>query len=282
MAKGSYPARERTGADLFKDAGDETYPEPQQKPVRGSWKAQDKPRKSRDHTRAVRPQGPPQVNKNQRPDEVSEDVWALAQQWLDMAEAKYGDRPPVNKQNFSKRLSDKINSDENLRYWLRVKPEGWARFGGRWEDGRHFINDVLSKMLDLFFTHLTQDQKIGSIQFAFLDDEWDEWVYQAVTAVQVAWHKANSEWVKYDLPTAVFDRSTVGRPEDDDPCTDPEFAGMTWGEVRALRSEEHLETDDGVESDHVRERMEAAGDTFARLRSVMVANREETTKKERE
>jgi hypothetical protein len=205
----------------------------------------------------------------------------MAEQWLEMGEAHFGKRPPVNKQEFSKRLSAKINGDQNLRRWLQVKPEVWQeQFEGRWESGQEFINDVLAQAQVMFFRHLTNDQKPSSLQFAFLDDEWDEWIYQATTAVQVAWHKANSEWAKYVLPAAVFDPTTVGIPQDDEPCTDPEFAGMTWGEVRALGAQDTFEQRDDSGEDPLLERMAEAGETFARLKSAMVANRDTTTTKE--
>jgi hypothetical protein len=279
MAKGTYRRDDANPANLWHDADPEPQPEPKGS-SRGGWgKPKGQPKTS--HRESRHQQGTPQPSKNQRPEEVSEMVWDLAQQWLSMAEAKYGERPPVNLHNFSKRYSDKINSDPNLRYWLRVKPDQWDKFDGRWKDGRHFLNDVLYKMLRLFFQHLTEQQKIGSVQFAFLNDEWDEWVYQAVTAVQVAWHKDHGTWVKYDLPEAVFDPSTVGKPNPEDPCTDPMFEGLTWGEVWAQDEEDRRSLPKAKDDDDsLAEAMASAGETFARLKSVMVANREKTTTKE--
>lgn len=178
--------------------------------------------------------------KNVRPEEVSENVWEMAGQWLDLGEAHFGKRPPINRQEFSKRLSAKVNSDPQLRRFLRIKPERW-QIHGYWESGPHFVNDVLAKALELFWKYLTNAQtNTAVLQFTFLDEEWDEWIYQAITAVQVAWHQEHGNWTKPELPSAVFDPSTVGQPKPEDPCTDPEFEGMTWGEVWALDDREML------------------------------------------
>jgi hypothetical protein len=232
-------ARYRSDSDptsVWDEAGgEESAPEraPRRSPRRSA-------RPQRDLTRGDRPQS--RAQRNVRPEEVSERVWEMADQWLELGEAHFGKRPPVNRQEFSKRLSAKINSDPNLRKWLKIRPERWqSTFGGKWEAGSDFVNDVLARAVEMFWRYLTNDQSnSASLQFAFLDDEWDEWIYQATTAVKVEWAQRKGDWSKPELPSAVFDPATVGRPEADEPCKDPLFEGMTWGEVWALDDREML------------------------------------------
>lgn len=222
--------------------------------------------------------GPP---KDLRPDEVSERVWGIAEQWLETGAAHFGKPVAVNKREFAKRLATKIRNDRSLGVWLRRPPDFWDYFGS-WDDGYDFVNEVLAKMSDLFWGHLIEAQKnIPAIQYDFLDREWDEWVYQAVTAIQVAWLKDHESWGKPGLPSRVFDRATVGRPEDDEPCTDPEFAGMTWGEVRALREEDSRDLPSLSEEQILAEQQaekERRAERLAIIKGAMVANRSSTTK----
>lgn len=250
----------------------EEKPQMSSRPGRKTWK-----------DRSHHPEFPTPAQKNTRPPEVSERVWGLAEQWLEMGEAQFGKRPPVSKVEFSKRLDTRILADERLQRWLRISPERWQEvFPGVWNSGIEFVNDVLYRMLELFYENLTEDQKnTSALQFAFLNDEWDEWSYHAVTSVQVKWFKTNGHWSAPTLPKAVFDPATVGQPDDDAPCTDPMFEGMTWGEVRARSGEDRKfltpRSDDGYDPS-LREQVERTAEKFAELKSVMLANREDTMK----
>jgi hypothetical protein len=217
-----------------------------------------------------------------KPAEVSDRVWELSEQWMEMATAALGQHPRVNQAEFAKRLDAKIAEDKSLGRWLRFRPEWWQEhFPGKWESGVEFLNDVLARMLEMFFGSLTDEQvsKPGSLQFAFLTDEWDEWCYHATTSVQVAWHKEHGDWEAPTLPKAVFDPATIHAPKDEDPCTDPMFEGMTWGEVRAQADEDREFFVPSTEEDDeaLKEQLASARGTFARLKSVMLSNRESTT-----
>lgn len=198
---------------------------------RGWQKRNSRPKQ--DTTTGDKPQSKGQ--KNVRPEEVSEDVWGMAEHWLDLGEAHFEKRPPLNKQAFSKRLSDKINSDPTLRKFLRIRPERWEHMlGGSFKSGPDFVNEVLYQAVRLFWKYLTTEHgNSPALQFLFLDEEWDEWIYQAVTTVQVGYYHKHGEWSEPTLPSRVFDPSTAGMPNPDDLCTDPTFEGMTWGQVWA-------------------------------------------------
>jgi hypothetical protein len=213
------------GAGRFRDASNpasllDDDPDPDQRPHRTP---RSQPRRS------TGPRDIPRASRNTRPDEVTERMWGLAGQWLELGEARLGQRPAINLPEFAKRFAAKVNSDRELLSWAwKVYP------GSRWSTGADFVNDVIVRMIELFWDHLTVEQtNTPSLQFAFLEDEWDEWAYQALTSLKVAYYRENGTWEKPVLPSAVFDASTVGRPDPDAPCTDPAFEGMTWGEVWA-------------------------------------------------
>lgn len=256
--------------ELAPEEGDE----PQHRYGRSKSKPTKKDKKPKqDTTTGDQPQSRGQ--KNVRPEEVSERTWGLAEQWLEMGLGHFGKRPPVNKQEFSKRLDAKIKGDPNLTKWLKMKPEFWADTG-KWDNGGDFVNDVVSKMIDLFYKYLIANQtNTSALQFDFLNDEWDEWAYQAETAVRMDWNREHGTWVTSSLPSAVFNPASVGKPNPEDPCTDPTYpAGITWAEAWALDDEwlqDHPleERDDEVPDTDYR-----ASEGFARLAAAMLANRD--------
>lgn len=210
-----------------------------------------------------------------RPPEVSEDVWVLAQQWITEGEKKFGRRPPVNTVNFAVSFSEKINSTWDLRKWVQGPDEKWERT--LWNSGQEFVVDVISRMIRMFYDHLTEDQTRESAQFDFLHEEWDEWVYQALTSAQVSEYQAHGTWTPTSGKYKPLDRSTIGKPRDEDPCTDPDFSGMTWGQVRALDADEPRGERDFANEEPEPERKRGS---LARPKRDRLANREATTTEE--
>lgn len=211
-----------------------------------------------------------------RPEGVSENVWRLAEQWLVEGEKKFGKRPPVNKQAFAERFSAKINSTRDLRVRAAIPPEKW-KWKEEWDSGLDFILDVISRMITKFFGHLTEDQhNTSSLQFDFLEDEWDEWVYQAITSCEVTWAVNHGTWKKSGGIYKPLDRKTIGRPSPESPCNDPNFPGMTWGEVWALPAEP---TPQKPEDDEPEPPYEWDAGLTSRLRTIL-ANRKTATTEE--
>lgn len=273
-------------AALFQDET-ESEEEPRPRRSTGSQRDRNQSRRGRSHKPRAVLQDQPRSKSTQRPDEVSERVWGLAEQWMEAGEAHFGRRPPVNQAGFSKRLKAKINSDPQLLPWLKKGPGYWERFE-TWDDGFEFVNDVVARAIEMFYEYLTEDQKnSAALQFAFLNDEWDEWIYQAIDSVKIRWIKTNvsdDHWKPMTLPTAVFDPATVGVPDPDDVHPDPFWEGRTFREVEEINDRDLAELqpmdDEAYERMHedYRKRQAEALARFASHTTAIVAKRTTTTK----
>lgn len=153
----------------------------------GKRKGSKQPRSPRDLPAAPRAS-------QQKPAEVSDNVWGLAEHFLEAGKAFFGRHIPVNRAEFSKRLSETINTDRDVVNLLRP----WE-----WDDDHKYlhrtpltepalgrailwINDVVAEMIDLFWNRLEQGAaNSGSLQFRFLDDDWAALWYDAVTNLEV-------------------------------------------------------------------------------------------------
>jgi len=122
-------------------------------------------------------QEPRRSASNIRPEGVSENVWGLAEQWVETGTATFGKRPPVNLSEFAKRYSETVNDSTPVLDLLATKGEPWA-------------TEVLARMVEMFWDGLEQgDRNSALLQFKFLDDEWEHWLDAAMTSVQVRWLK---------------------------------------------------------------------------------------------
>lgn len=129
----------------------------------------------------------------QKPAEVSDHVWGLAEHFLELGKAFFGRNIPVNRAEFSKRLSERINTDPDVHAMLR--PLEWndkhrlvrTRLPQAEHDKRvERINDIVAEMISLFWSRLEAGApNSGAIQFRFLDDDWGQLWYDAVTNLEV-------------------------------------------------------------------------------------------------
>lgn len=127
--------------------------------------------------RAV-PATPKDTNKgNSRPAGVSDRVWQLAKYWMDLGEATLNERPPVNLSKFSIKLSSVIAHDPQV-----VKILGTDRDAKR----ERYVNDMVHRMIELFWSDLAKEVPKTSLQFKFLYDEWNLLVYNARTSLAVS------------------------------------------------------------------------------------------------
>lgn len=205
--------------------GVEPEPKPWTKPKR---QVRDRPRYPSRH------QEEPPGNKYLKPEGVSERAWGLAEQWLDLGEAKFGKRPPVKRQGFSQRLSDKVQQDQRLRRLLRVPDQ---KFQPDYADSSDYVTAVVFRAMEMFFEHLTEEQgNTSRLQWDFLSDEWDEWIYEAIKSLQVRWINKHDLWQKPPPPPKIFSMHT--EPDPDEVHPDPFFNGMTRAQVRAQNEED--------------------------------------------
>lgn len=130
----------------------------------------------------------------QKPGEVSENVWGLAEQFLEQGKTFFGRNVPVNRAEFSKRLSAVINDDRDVKNLLA--PWDWNEDRTRLVRTRlsasefakavDRINDVVSEMINVFWANLEAGaQNSGGLQFRFLDDDWAQLWYVAETNLEV-------------------------------------------------------------------------------------------------
>lgn len=270
---------------------DDVEPEEQSRPRKTAsiQKERNQSRRGRGGKPKVIHKDQPRTKSTQRPADVSERVWALAEQWMDAGTAHFGRRPPVNQAEFSKRLAAKINTDPQLLVWFK-KPVGyWDQFDW-WESAYDFVNDVVARAMEMFFEFLTEDQKPSTVQWAFLGDEWDEWIYQAIDSVKIRWirrHVAEEAWQPMSLPTAVFDPTTVGAPDPDALHPDQEFwPGKTYREVQEINERDLDDLQPLPDEDYEqmyaisRARLNGVVAGYATATAAMVAKRGKTTTKE--
>ena len=129
---------------------------------------------------------PEPVRGPQRPEEVSERVWGLAQQWVEVGTETTGQRPPVRLPEFSQRLDKTLRQTKFIRFVLNGPRQlDMLTF----EDGMDYANDLVSRMVRLFWDNLEVGTKLGVAQFVFLEDDWDYLLERARTAIQVDWVK---------------------------------------------------------------------------------------------
>ena len=124
-----------------------------------------------------------------RPEGVSAAMWDLAQTWIDTGTGSLGYRPRVSLAKFAKRFSDAVNNDEDLKNvtWITRATLTVKRIGGTWETptSEHWhqaVHDMLSKMIELFWS--SGRTGAPSVQFEFLDTEWDDLFFRAHSALK--------------------------------------------------------------------------------------------------
>lgn len=156
--------------------GDDDQPSESRPQPRNQWG-------SRQERRGTR-QSSPAPARNQRPAEVSERVWGLAEHWIERGTAALGKRPPVSLQEFSKRLGDTIRQTKPFQAALRPAAAAGVP---PWEHGPDYVNDLLSRMVEMFWDGLEAgESNSAALQFRFLDDTWDGLLDAAQTSLRVA------------------------------------------------------------------------------------------------
>ena len=157
--------------------------------AKSTWK----PRQARQHSQ---PQSHPQAPRSsqQQPADVSDNVWGLAEQFIEEGKAFFGRNIPVNRAEFSKRLSEQINSDPDVRNALsplewneahthvvrtRLPEEEFTKAVDK-------VNAIVAEMITRFWSNLEVGTALnGGLQFRFLHDDWDELWYQAAMNLEV-------------------------------------------------------------------------------------------------
>lgn len=111
--------------------------------------------------------------RNTRPSEVTEDVWRLAEQWIELGtSALNGNRPYVSHYEFAKRFSTKCNEFRPLRKFRK-------------EFGQEHTVSVLTFMIEFFWDGLTEGDTDAVHQMKFLRDDWESLFDRATTAFAV-------------------------------------------------------------------------------------------------
>lgn len=129
--------------------------------------------------RKQEPSVPAPEHRHQRPEGVSDNVWNLAQFWMQKAEETFGSRPPVNLRKFAVRLNEVVQNDRLVQELLTSHPDP--------ERCDRRVRTVLEHMVKLFFEYGTEvgDEGSPAVQFKFLRDEWDYWIDMAHTSIRV-------------------------------------------------------------------------------------------------
>lgn len=155
-------------------------------------KKKGKSRRNRTHRSNPTPVPGPRASQ-QKPAEVSDNVWGLAEQFLEGGKAFFGRHIPVNRAEFAKRLAERINNDPDVRALLHPLD---------WNDEHRLVrtrlpedeftarvarvNDIVAEMMTRFWVSLEVGaNNTGGLQFRFLDDDWDELWYDAVKNLMV-------------------------------------------------------------------------------------------------
>jgi hypothetical protein len=120
----------------------------------------------------------PAFSSDQKPGEVSDKVWALAQYWLRVGTETWGRRPPVNLASFSTRLHTVINNDPEVKKILRKK----YKHGTTSE----YLTRIFQASVDIFWDSLEEgDPNDATIQFTFLGEDWEFWLERGMDRVWV-------------------------------------------------------------------------------------------------
>lgn len=135
--------------------------------------------------------------KNVRPAEVSERMWGMAEQWIDLGTAALGHRPPVNLEEFSKRFSSTARRDPEVKRMFKAR-------------GMEYVENVLVRMIELFWESGDPNRSAGTSQFVFLHDEWDDLIYDAETSLEVRRRKA----IGRTIPAPVYDQEAIRAHEE--------------------------------------------------------------------
>lgn len=132
--------------------------------------------------------------RNTRPSEVSEDIWELAAQWIEVGTgALNGNRPYVSQSEFAKRFSQRVNADRELIDFRK-------RFGAE-----NTIT-VLAIMVDKFWDSLNEGDTDSVHQMQFIRDEWESLKDRAFTAWSIERiRRTGSHKRVYETPTASVD-----------------------------------------------------------------------------
>ena len=157
---------------------------------KGNWNTR-KPRQSpsRPQTQSSAPR-----SSQQQPADVSDNVWGLAEQFIEEGKAFFGRNIPVNRAEFSKRLAEQINSDPDVKNMLsplewnaahthvvrtRLPEDQFAKAVDK-------VNAIVAEMITRFWSNLEVGTALnGGLQFRFLHDDWDELWYQAEMNLEV-------------------------------------------------------------------------------------------------
>lgn len=174
-------ARYRDPSDpssLWEEGASESQPEPRRKSTSKGWQPRQE-RRSRQQT-----YDRPKSSSKTKPAEVSDRVWGLAEHWMERGTAALGKRPPmVNQAEFAKRLHAAIQADRATVRLLR-------------ERGADHLNDILARMVDIFWAEIERGQEGAVLQMLFLDS-WDALMDRAQTAFMVDWLKDHGKTQDY-------------------------------------------------------------------------------------
>ena len=168
-------------SSLWDDGSPEPEPQPRRKPTSKGWQ----PRQEKKYRQRVEVTGR-QSGKSSRtkPAEVSERVWGLTEHWLERGTAALGKRPPmVNQAEFAKRLDAVIKTDRPTVKLLRQR-------------GPDHLNDIVSRMIDIFWAEIEKGEEHGVHQMLFLD-VWGSLLDRAQTQFMVDWLKVHGEAQEY-------------------------------------------------------------------------------------
>lgn len=123
----------------------------------------------------------PRTASSVKPDEVSDRAWSIAQFWIQEGEKTFGQRPPVNLAEFSRRLQNVIVGNPEM-----VSAIQGAEGRNQDECGAEYVEDLVMEMVVVFWRELTQgDTLTPGLQFKFLVDEWDRLEDRCRTTLRV-------------------------------------------------------------------------------------------------
>lgn len=202
---------------------------------------------------------------NTKPTEVSDRVWANAQDWKDRGRDVF-DRPvPVNQGQFAKRLNEKIKADKDLQKSLR-------------KHGPEYVNDLLSWMIEKFWSNIEVGQdNTSALQFAFLNDEWDDLMYRGETYLHVKQMKESIDAQDGKATTKPFinwDRMSSIREAKEQAAEDLKRA-IEENRLDMEEADPEWMLSENVNRTAAKKRIRTLGDKLVRQRVERIAKRED-------
>lgn len=160
-------------------------PEPSRRAI--SQQKQDRQHKKRQQ-REARAQQATRPDEG-RPPEVSEKVWRLTQQWLDLGEKRLGHRPRVKKAKFAILLSEKFNDNSNPLIMQAKK---------QFLTGEYFAL-MADWMIRTFWDELEPHEEGRVHQLLFCVDYWDHYLERGLRFAEIQrWKDRGSPTIKYE------------------------------------------------------------------------------------